>query len=235
VPAVLWLADLVREGYVGEILSTTVVASTAGWGGEVSEGLRYTLDRESGATMLTIAFGHAIYAVTLVVGEVAELMATTATRRARVALAGTGLTVPMTAEDQIAVSGTLSSGAVLSVHYRGGTLSGPGFSMLIDGTEGTLRVSAPNHPHIAPITVLGARGDDPLAELTLPARYDDQAPAAGTPRHALTHAYAAIRSDLVHGTSRAPDFAHAVQRHRLLDAIQRSAATGRRVRLNGYG
>ena len=163
-PTFRWLADLVREGYVGEILSTTVVASTAGWGAEVSERMRYTLDRESGATMLTIAFGHAIDVVTMVVGELDDVMATTATRRPRVSLAGTEHTLPMTAEDQIAISGTLPGGAVLSAHYRGGTLAGPGFSMVIDGTEGTLEVTTPTHPHLARITVLGARGSAPLAQ-----------------------------------------------------------------------
>ncbi|MFF7470398.1 hypothetical protein [Streptomyces sp. NPDC008092] len=45
----------------------------------------------------------------------------------------------------------------------------------------------------------------------------------------MRRAYAAIRHDLIHGTALAPDFAHAVRRHRLLDAIQRSAATGQRA------
>ena len=48
--------------------------------------------------------------------------------------------------------------------------------------------------------------------------------------HTLVHAYAAIRDDLVTRTAVAPDFTHAVKCHRLLDAIQRSAATGQRVR-----
>ena len=47
--------------------------------------------------------------------------------------------------------------------------------------------------------------------------------------------YAAIRDDLAHGTAVAPGFGHAVKRHRLLDAITRSAATGRRVRVNRTG
>jgi len=226
-PVFRWLRDLVAEGYVGEVLSTTVVASTAGWGAETSEGMRYTLDRESGATMLSIAFGHAIDAVTMVVGELEEVVATTATRRSRVTLTGGGEEVPMTAEDQVAISGTLAGGAILSAHYRGGMV--PGFSMRIDGTQGTLEVTAPTHPHIARVSVRGARGSEALTALTLPDRYDADPGSAGTPQHALAHAYAAIRDDLVHGTSVAPDFTHAVQRHRLLDAITRSAATGRRV------
>jgi predicted dehydrogenase len=231
-PAIRWLADLVAGGYVGEVLSATVLASSSEWGTPVSEQARYTLDRTLGATMLTIAFGHAIDAVAMVVGELRDVTATTATRRPYVPLGRTGRTVPMTAEDQIAISGTLPGGAILSVHHRGGTASGPGFSLLIDGTEGTLEVTAANgYPHLGPVTVRGAQGRAPLAELSLPDGYDDYPDLAGSPIHTLAHAYAAIRNDLVEGTTTAPDLAHAVERHRLLDAIGRSAAEGRRVSL----
>ena len=138
----------------------------------------------------------------------------------------------MTAEDQIAVSGVLPGGAILSVHHRGAPVSGPGFSLLVDGTEGTLEItSASGYPHLGPVTVRGARGRAPLSRLTLPEGHDDFTHLAGTPVHHVAHAYAAIRNDLLDGTATAPDFAHAVRRHRLLDAIVRSAAEGRRVPL----
>lgn len=230
-PAFRWLRDLVADGYVGEVLSATVVSASAGWGGPVSERGRYTLDRASGATMLTIAVGHALDAVAMVVGELEDVVATTATRRPQVPLAGTSELVPMTAEDQVAVSGTLVGGAILSAHFRGGTVSGPGFSLTVDGTEGTLVVTAPSHPNVNPVTVRGSRGSAPLGELTLPDGYDAYPQLVDDRIHALTHAYAAIRDDLTSGTAVVPGFAHAVRRHRLLDAIQRSATTGRRVAL----
>lgn len=221
------LADLVARGDVGEVLSATVAGAAGGWGDPISERGRYLLDRRNGATMLSIAFGHAIDAVALVVGELEEVVATTAIRRPLVPVAATGELVPMTAFDQVAVSGTVAGGAVLSAHQRGGVA--PGFSLVIDGTEGRLEATAPTHPHTTHVTVRGARGGEPLAELALPSGYDAFPDLAGTPVSAVAHAYAAIRDDLVHGTGRAPDFAHAVARHRLLDAIERSAATGRRV------
>lgn len=228
-PTFRWLADLVKDGYVGEILSATIVASSPEWGNPVFEDMRYTLDRTLGATMLTIAFGHAIDAVSMVVGELEEVMATTATRRPSVPLGRTGKFVAMTAEDQIAVSGTLSNGAVLSVHHRGGTAAGANFALVVDGTDGTLEVTAADHPHIVRVDVRGSRGRGQPSRLTMPARYDDYPQLNGRPNHSLAHAYAAIRNDLVQGTRLAPDFAHAVRRHRLLDAIARSAATGRRT------
>lgn len=74
-----------------------------------------------------------------------------------------------------------------------------------------------------PVTVRSARFDQAPEDVPLP---DD---GHGSPVRALVHAYTAIRDDLRHGTTTAPDFTHAVRRHRLLDAIQRSAATSRRV------
>src|SRR3989454_75809 len=58
-----------------------VPAASLGWGTPTSERARYTLDRRNGATLLPIAFGHMIDAVSLVVGGPEELVATTATRR----------------------------------------------------------------------------------------------------------------------------------------------------------
>jgi hypothetical protein len=53
-------------------------------------------------------------------GEFTELTATTATRRPIVRLSGTDETIPMTAADQVAVTGVIEGGAVASLHYRGG-------------------------------------------------------------------------------------------------------------------
>lgn len=230
-PSFRWLADLVAEGYVGTVLSATVLSAAAEWGAPVSERTLYLLDRDQGAAMLGIAFGHAIDPVLMVLGELRDVVATTATRRPEIPLGRTGRVVPMTAADQIAISGSLPGGAVLSAHQRGGTASGPGFSVTIDGTEGTLEATAADHPHIAPVTVRGARGGRPLAELTLPAGYDAFPGLAGSPIHTLAHAYAGIREELLGGTGFVPGFAHAVRRHRLLDAITDSAATGRRISL----
>lgn len=228
-PTFRWLSDLVAEGYVGRVLSATVVATSSEWGTPVSERQVYSLDRDLGATMLTIAFGHAIDLVTMVVGELEDVVATTATRRREVPLGNTGRTVPMTAEDQIAISGTVAGGAILSVHHRGGVATGAGFSLVIEGTEGRLEIAGAEFPHIGPVMVRGARGRNPLAVLEVPDKYDLYPALAGTMLHTLTHAYAAIRDDLANGAAVAPDFEHAVRRHRLLEAIQRSAASGRRV------
>ena len=61
------------------------------------------------------------------------------------ALKPTGATLTRTSEDQIAFSGTLASGALLSFHVRAGVSTAtpgrnPGLVWIIDGEEGTIRV-----------------------------------------------------------------------------------------------
>src|SRR6266566_4109638 len=58
-PSVLYVRDLVRQGYVGEVLSTTWIGSGMGWGPTVEPYNAYLNERKNGATMLSIALGHA--------------------------------------------------------------------------------------------------------------------------------------------------------------------------------
>ncbi|MER7684887.1 Gfo/Idh/MocA family oxidoreductase [Streptomyces sp. NPDC097610] len=233
-PALRYLRDLVAQGYVGEVLSTSMIASGATWGATYSPGGEYLLDRENGATMLTIPFGHTIDVLSMVLGQFTEVTSTTAVRRPRVINPETGVSAAMTAADQVAVTGVLDSGAVAAVHYRGGTSRGTGFHWEINGTEGDLVVTAPSgHLQLAPVTLLGARGAATvLTELTVPAAYEEVPALAGhsdQPSYAVAHAYAALFEDLVKGTHTVPDFPHAVRHHRFLDGVERAAATGRRI------
>jgi predicted dehydrogenase len=113
---------LIADGFVGEVLSTTLIARGGGWGGLIPEKKNnaYLLDRANGATMLTIPMGHTLAAIRDVLGEVAEVSSVLATRRAMALVVDTGETLPVTAPDQVLISGVLASGAPASIHYRGG-------------------------------------------------------------------------------------------------------------------
>src|SRR5207244_3783286 len=50
-PAVSYVRDLVRQGYVGDVLSTTLIGSGMGWGPTVEPYNAYLNDRKNGATM----------------------------------------------------------------------------------------------------------------------------------------------------------------------------------------
>jgi predicted dehydrogenase len=119
---------------------------------------------------------------------------------------------------------------------REAVAGGTGFLWEINGTDGTLRISADAaQPQIFPLTVAGAKGQDEPAELAVPAELTQRWPSLtsleGAPAYNVGRAYAAFASDIDNGTHTVPDFADAVRRHQVIAAIERSAASGERVRV----
>src|SRR5438477_8827869 len=115
-PSVAYVRDLIKQGYVGEVLSTTLIGSGMGWGPTVEPFNAYLNDRKNGATMLSIAVGHAADALCHCLGEVRELSATMTVRRKSFTIVGTSEPRPLTADDQVCVSGLLDGGAAFSIH-----------------------------------------------------------------------------------------------------------------------
>jgi hypothetical protein len=98
--------------------------------------------------------------VTDVLGEVAEVSAVLATQRAQAFMFDTKEILPVSAPDQVLVSGALVSGAPISVHYRGGMVrDGAGLLWEINGTKGDIRISGPmGHAQLVPLALKGAQG-----------------------------------------------------------------------------
>src|SRR5256886_17443733 len=95
-----------------------------GWGPTVEPYNAYLNDRKNGATMLSIAVGHAADALCHCLGEVQELSATMTMRRKSFTIAGTGERKPMAADDQVCVTGLLEGRAAFAIHYLGGLSPG---------------------------------------------------------------------------------------------------------------
>ena len=95
-PEIEYLKELITDGFVGEVLSTTIVARGGGWGGSIAQKKSdaYMLDRAAGATMLTIPVGHTLAALTDVLGEVVQLSSVLATRRSTALAVDTGERLP---------------------------------------------------------------------------------------------------------------------------------------------
>ncbi len=225
-PPVLYVRDLIRQGYVGEVLSTTLIGSGMGWGGAVQPYNAYLNDRKNGATLLSIALGHAADALCYCLGEVRELSATMTMRRKLFTIAGTEESRPMNADDQVCVAGLLEGGAALSIHYRGGRSRGTNLLWEINGTEGDLQVTADGgQAQIFDLTIRGGNGaQSSLAVLPVPPQYRFS-PLQG-PGTNVAQAYAHFARDYREGTHLCPTFDDAVTRHRMLDAIEQAAATG---------
>jgi predicted dehydrogenase len=234
-PAIELVEALLRDGYVGEVLSTTMVGLSLA-GNAVVKANAYMLDNANGANLLTVAVGHSLDTLNYVLGEFVELSAAADLRRPRIEIEETGEEVVKTAADQIALIGTLASGATASVHVREAVAGGTGFLWEINGTEGTLRITADApFPGILPVTVAGAQGQNEPAELVVPAAMTQKWPALssleGTPAFNVARTYAAFAADIENGKHTVPDFTDAVQRHETIAAIERSAASGKRVKV----
>jgi predicted dehydrogenase len=234
-PAIEFVQQLLRDGYVGEVLSTTLVGLSIP-GDVVGQPNAYMLDKTNGANLLTVPVGHSLDILNYVLGEFAELSAVLDVRRPLITIKETGEQIVKTAADQVAVIGTLTSGATATIHIREAVAGGIGFQWEINGTDGTLRITADAAlPEIFPLTVHGAHGQNELAKLDIPTVLTQKWPPLtkleGTPAFNVGRAYAAFATDIDNGTHTVPDFAAAVRRHELIAAIERSAASGERVTL----
>src|SRR2546429_234047 len=185
------------------------------------------------AGTVKVPYGHSLDILGYVRGELADLSAVPDVRRPLITIEETGEKIVKTAADQIAVIGTLTSGATASIHIREAVAGGTGFLWEINGTGGTLRITADAaYPEIYPLTVAGAHGHNEPAELAVPAALTQQWPPLsnleGAPAYNVGRAYAAFAADIGNGTHTVPDFADAARPHEIIAAIERAAASRER-------
>jgi predicted dehydrogenase len=227
-PAILYARDLVQQGYIGDVLTahlTCVVPAVLQRGpGRIWQGVR-----ANGANVLTITAGHAIDALCAVLGEFAEVSARVATRIPEWrTLEGTP--VPVDSPDSINVVGRMVRGAEVSVNVAAVPSNPGGNRIEIYGREGALVLRAEGSFNTGGSEVHGGKGKEPLAPIPVPAIYKvvPESTPSGQPYN-VAQAYARAADTLRGRGSFDVDFNLAVRRHRLIDTIERSAATGRSV------
>src|SRR5437588_5023594 len=125
-PAIEFVRELLSNGYVGEVLSTTMIGVSVA-GDVVVQPNVYMLDANNGANLLTVAVGHSLDSLNYVLGEFVELSALSAIRRPLITAEETREQITKTAPDQIAVIGKLTAGATASLHVREAVAGGIGF------------------------------------------------------------------------------------------------------------
>jgi predicted dehydrogenase len=235
-PEVEYVRKIVAEGYVGEVLSSTYIGSGFTWGNDVSRADAYVMDSKHGATLLSVIGGHAIGAVQSVLGRIEVVGAMTPRRRQTVRILETGEVIPMNTPDQLVVNAVLQSGAPLSFQLRGGLPCGTRLLWEINGTEGDLRLTATDNEipviNISPLRVEGGRkGEDGYRDLVNSSAQPSGFEGAVAARN-VAGIYRLMANDLRHGTRTAPDFDSAVDLHKTVRAIEESADTGRRIRVD---
>jgi predicted dehydrogenase len=229
-PAILYSADLVQSGHIGEVLTANLsVAAPAvlqRGPGRIWQGVR-----ANGANTLTIAGGHAIDALCAVVGEFAEVSARLSTRIPEWRTLE-GKPVAVDAPDCITVIGRLVGGGEVSINVAAVPSNAGGARMDIYGRDGALALRTSGNFNIGPSQVHVGKGKEAMAAMPIPPKYvvaPAQTPAGGA--YNVAQAYGRAADALRGNGTFDVDFGLAVQRHTLIDAIERSAATGRSVTL----
>ena len=139
-PAINYTKDLIADGYVGRVLSATMIGCAPNWGPTIDRA--YQADFANGANLLTITGGHTIDALCYCLGEFRELAAFVVSQRDRIPLEETGELIAKTAPDQLVVNGIVGEGAAVSFQIRGGMNRGTAFLFEIHGEEGDLQLTA---------------------------------------------------------------------------------------------
>ena len=223
-PEVIYLKQLIAEGYVGKVLSTTLIGSGGNWANEATDESYYLFDNANGANMLTIPLGHTLAGLTNVLGEFDTLKAQMLNNFPTVKIVGTGEEKPKTAEDQIMVIGKLQSGAAISVHYRGGISKGTNLLWEINGTEGDIQITGGSgHGQMAQLSIRGAKkNEQELKPLTPPNEMYQGLPDNSVVRN-VACIYSLLADDIRNNTRKAPTFQSALKLHELLYSIEQSA------------
>jgi predicted dehydrogenase len=225
-PTIRYAADLIKQGHIGEVLTANLItvapAHLQRGPGRIWQGVR-----ANGANVLTITGGHAIDSMCAVLGEFAEVSARVTTRIPEWQTLD-GKAVKVDSPDSINVIGRMVSGAEVSVSIATAPFNPSGNRLEIYGRDGALMIRADGSLSMGPNQLTGAKGKAPMAAMPVPSQYN--AVPAGTPPGQpmnVAQAYARMASgdfDV--------DFNLAVRRHKLLDAIERAASTGRSVSLS---
>jgi predicted dehydrogenase len=229
-PAFRRLKELLDEGYVGEVLACHLTQIRPGVLTRTS-GRTWQRDRTLGATTLTIPFGHAVDCMCMCVGEFSEVSSVVSTQVPQWYETDTKRMVDVTAPDNIVVTGTLANGAVASIHVASVPWHGSGLKFEVYGREGTLVASTGLSAQIDPVRLEGGRGTDrTLQTLPIPDRLTAVPPGVpeGEPLN-VARMYQNLAKAIATGQRVEPDFATAVTRHKLIDAVQAASDQGKRV------
>ncbi|KAE9967653.1 hypothetical protein EG328_008057 [Venturia inaequalis] len=150
-PRVQKLRELIKDGMIGDVQSTTITANAGGIGGQLEPpGIDYFSKRAVGGNLLTIPAIHTIDNLLYALGEFEEFDATLAIRWPKPNLSNSdgsiGASVNRDTPDHIFIQGTLApSGAAASFTMRGGKgfKSDPNLVWHIIGTKGEIRITSP--------------------------------------------------------------------------------------------
>ena len=226
-PALLYIKELIDDGYVGEVLSCHVTTMRDG-SLERHSSRNWNLDISQGANTLTIANGHVIDALRFVLGDFKRVACMVTTQVQKMYETDTQKYIDVTSPDNVRVSGQLVRGAAATVSVGAVPWAGSGFRMEIYGREGTLiTTGSVSSQRGEMLRVQGAKGSNELKDLVLPERYfyvPEDFPR-GDPFN-VGQLYTLFAEAIRTGKNGLPTFDTAVELHQFIDTIKKASDTG---------
>jgi predicted dehydrogenase len=233
-PAYQYMRELVKDGYVGQVLSVNVSLQGDGVLTRTAD-RTWQRDVTLGANTLTITFGHAIDAMCMVVGELTEVSAIVATQVPQWYETDTKKHVDVTSPDNIMIQGRTEGGAIVNAYVGVHPYHGTGYRFEIYGKEGTLAmIGGGEAGDEKNRKIMGGKKDDKaLQPLPVPDKFKSVPEAVqNTPAsYDVGQMWVRFQEAIRTGNALEPDFDHAVRRHRMLDAIRRASETGQRQKV----
>lgn len=224
-PVMLRARGLISCGAIGRPLAARVFSSTVAFGPKVEKAMRFAEDPANGTTLVTIQGAHTLDFAIAVLGPLTDLTALATTQYQQTTVGDAATEETRSTPDHLLAQARFGAGVPLSVEVAGGrSPESVAFRMDIDGEKGALRIDG------------GAPRGFQSGKLTLRWRGElqsvNEGEVAAMPTEAANVAgmYAALRDDILSGTSTVPDFEHAVRLAKLLDDVTASSQTGSRKR-----
>ena len=236
-PSVQKAKEIIDSGALGRITGTTLIASSS-FVLTLSAKNAYINDGKSGANLVTIPTIHSLDPLCYLLGEFKSLTATTATAfpelRFIQADGSKGEPVKSKIADFISIQGVLESGASVNFVSSSTTEATPGrLEWIISGEKGSLKFEGPSqYIQMAPHSLYQFAPPQPKGRGEKEGYFStsqevgqwekvefESGPFGGIGE--VYEAFAAGREDLV-------DFDEAVKRHKMVEAIFRSAKNGTR-------
>ena len=233
-PAYLYMRELIKDGYVGQVLSVNMTLMNSGVLTRTAD-RTWQRDVTLGANTLTITFGHVLDAMCMVVGELTEVSALVSTQVPQWFETDTKKYVDVTSPDNIMIQGRLESGAIANAYVGVHPYHGTGFRFEIFGKDGTLAmIGGGEAGQEENRKIMGGKKDDKaLQPLPVPERlkWVPEAVRKVGRSYDVGQMWANFSRAIRAGKGVEPDFDHAVRRHRTLDAIRRASDTGQRQKV----
>ena len=220
-PAALRARDLIAAGAIGRVLSARLYSGTVAFGPKWGTADAYLDNPANGATLVTIHGGHPLDLVCAVLGGFEHVAALTTTQYPEIEVGDEGKRQARTIPDHLLVQARLASGGALSVEVAGGCPpEATPFYLEVTGEDGKLLLEggAPRGFQSGRLRLL-LKGE---------AQIVNEGEVAAMPNAAANVAgvYAALRDDVLHGTTTVPGFEHALRLARLIEDVCTSAQTG---------